>query len=131
MKNNIYYSTGKRKKSIAKIWVQKPGVGIFLINGLDYNQYFLNQIQKKIIFKPISLLFLFKILNIECIVHGGGLSGQAGAICLGISKALNNMNILMHKRIKYENLLTRDSRSVERKKFGQAKARKKFQFSKR
>ena len=127
-KNFIISVTGKRKTAIARIFLFTNGHRKFCVNGIDTKSYFKKLID--IIDKPF---FIIKNnnFNLKCIVKGGGVSSQASAIQQGISKALNIFNINYHSILKSNSLLTRDSRIVERKKYGRHKARKKFQFSKR
>jgi len=125
-----FYATGKRKNSIARVWLQN-GSGNILVNGKKYNEYFKRPVLQLTIEKPFSVADKIGRFDINCTVSGGGLSGQAGAVCLGISKALFQNEPSLRKMLKKESLLTRDSRVVERKKYGQRKARRRFQFSKR
>ena len=124
------YATGKRKESIARVWLSR-GNGKITINGLDCNDYFVRDVLKMLINEPFSLLSIEGQYNINCTVRGGGLSGQAGAIRHGISKALSLFEPGLRCQLKAAGLLTRDARTVERKKYGHKKARKRFQFSKR
>lgn len=126
-----FYATGKRKTAIAKIWILSGGSGKITINGKNILKYFKRATYRTIINQPFEILQVKGMYNVQCKVLGSGLSGQAGAIAHGISKALNQVNIEFHETLKRASLLTRDSRQVERKKYGQPKARKKFQFSKR
>ena len=124
------YATGRRKTSIAKVWLKK-GTGKIYVNGKNYNDYFTRPTHK------IKLLRTFEIINqttnydVKCNVKGGGLTGQVGAMVHGISKALLQFDSNLKPTLKKEKLTTRDSRSVERKKYGHRKARRSFQFSKR
>jgi small subunit ribosomal protein S9 len=124
------YATGKRKNSIACVWLKK-GTGKYLINNTQGNNYFLRPTLKMIIKQPFEAVNKEDQFDIFCKVIGGGLSGQAGAIRHAISKALALFEPTLHKKLKSNGLLTRDSRVVERKKYGKPKARKSFQFSKR
>ena len=124
------YATGKRKESIARVWILK-GVGKITINGKKYNDYFKRSVHQLVIEKPFNITKTKDVYDIFATVKGGGMSGQAGAITHGISKALVAMDPSCRKSIKKNKLLTRDSRTVERKKYGQRKARRRFQFSKR
>ena len=124
------YATGRRKKSIAKVWVKK-GSGIIFINGKKINEYFKKVNLQTAIFRPLSITKREKDFDVKCNVRGGGLSGQAGAIVHGISKALVEFEPTLKPTLKKEKLTTRDSRAVERKKYGKRKARRSFQFSKR
>jgi len=124
------YATGKRKTSIAKIWLKK-GSGKIYVNGKDYKEYFKRPNHKMQILKPFEKINQTTDYDVRCHVKGGGLSGQAGAMVHGISKALLLFDTEFKSLLKKEKLTTRDSRSVERKKYGHKKARRSFQFSKR
>lgn len=124
------YATGKRKNAIAKVWI-KPGNGTIIVNKKNYTEYFGRAGLKMIINQPMTITNRVGQFDVIATVMGGGLSGQAGALKHGISKALNVYEPDLHSILKKEGFLTRDSRVVERKKYGQAKARKRFQFSKR
>ena len=124
------YSTGRRKKSIAKVWVKK-GSGNIYVNGLKMNEYFKRPVHQIIVTRPLEITNVASNYDVKCSVTGGGLSGQAGAIILGISRALVEFEPSLKPTLKKEKLTTRDSRSVERKKYGRRKARRSFQFSKR
>ena len=124
------YATGRRKKSIAKVWVKK-GSGNIHVNGLKMNEYFKRPVHQIIVTRPLEISESTTNYDIKCSVKGGGLSGQAGAIILGISRALILQDDSLKKTLKKEKLTTRDSRVVERKKYGHRKARRSFQFSKR
>ena len=124
------YATGRRKRSIAKVWVKK-GSGVIHVNGKKMNEYFKRPVHQLLIEKPLNITEKKNAVDIRCTVKGGGMSGQAGAITHGISKALVASDPAIRKTVKKDKLLTRDSRSVERKKYGQKKARARFQFSKR
>ena len=124
------YSTGRRKKSIAKIWLKK-GSGKIYVNGKNYNDYFKRDNHKMQLLRPFEILNQSTSYDVKCNVKGGGLSGQVGAMVHGISKALVQMNPETKSTLKKEKLTTRDSRAVERKKYGHRKARRSFQFSKR
>ena len=128
-KNNLY-ATGKRKNSIAKVWLIPNGKGEIKVNKKDLNKYFSRPLLNMIIKKPFETINSNNF-NVNVSVKGGGLSGQADAIKLAISKALVNYDLKFRVALKKEGLLTRDSRVVERKKYGRKKARKSFQFSKR
>lgn len=127
------YATGKRKTAVAKVWISFVDAcpGTITINGLDVLSYFKRPVDRMIINQPLGLLKINNSYNINCQVSGSGLSGQAGAIRHGLSKALKEVDSQFHKTLRNIGFLTRDSRKVERKKYGQPKARKKFQFSKR
>ena len=124
------YATGRRKKSIAKVWVKK-GSGNIHVNGLIMNEYFKRPVHQIIVTRPLEICEATTNYDIKCSVKGGGLSGQAGAIILGISRALIKHDSILKKNLKKDKLTTRDSRVVERKKYGHRKARRSFQFSKR
>ena len=124
------YATGRRKRSIAKVWV-KRGSGNIFVNGIKMNEYFKRPVHQIIVTRPLEISEVRVNYDVRCSVKGGGLSGQAGAIILGISKALISYDELLKKNLKKDKLTTRDSRVVERKKYGRRKARRSFQFSKR
>ena len=124
------YATGRRKKSIAKIWLKK-GSGNIHVNGLKMSDYFKRPVHQLIVNRPLEISEALNSYDVKCSVKGGGLSGQAGAIILGISKALIAYDSGLKKSLKKDKLTTRDSRVVERKKYGHRKARRSFQFSKR
>ena len=124
------YATGRRKRSIAKVWVKK-GSGKIHVNGLKMNEYFKRPVHQIIVTRPLEISESTTSYDIKCSVKGGGLSGQAGAVKHGISKALQLFDPDLRSALKTAGFLTRDSRVVERKKYGRAKARKSFQFSKR
>ena len=124
------YSTGRRKKSIAKVWVKK-GTGKIYVNGRDMGDYFKRPVHQLIVTRPLEITKALNNYDVRCSVKGGGLSGQAGAIILGISRALISHDENLKKDLKKDKLTTRDSRVVERKKYGHRKARRSFQFSKR
>ena len=124
------YATGRRKRSIARVWIKK-GSGKIYVNGKDMNQYFKRPVHQLIVVMPLQETNAINKFDVKCHVKGGGLSGQAGAIILGISKALIAHDENLKKGLKKDKLTTRDSRVVERKKYGHRKARRSFQFSKR
>ena len=124
------YATGKRKKSIAKIWLKK-GTGKIYVNGKSYEDYFKRANHKMQLLRPFEIISQPTNYDVKCNVKGGGLSGQVGAMVHGISKALLMFDTELKSTLKKEKLTTRDSRSVERKKYGHRKARRSFQFSKR
>ena len=128
-RNNLY-ATGKRKNSIARVWLIPNGKGEIKVNKKDFNKYFSRELLNTLIKKPFVTINNNNF-NVNISVKGGGLSGQASAIKLGISKALVNYDQKFRVALKKEGLLTRDSRVVERKKYGRRKARRSFQFSKR
>ena len=124
------YATGRRKKSIARIWIKK-GTGKIYVNGKSMPDYFTRSNHQAIISRPFDITKRSNEFDVRCQVKGGGLSGQAGAIIHGISRALLKYEPELKPILKKEKLTTRDSRSVERKKYGRKKARRSFQFSKR
>ena len=124
------YSTGKRKSSIARVWL-KRGSGLVKINGKEENKYFSSKSHRILLNQPLVVSQRKSEIDIICTVVGGGLSGQAGAIRHGIARALVKFEPDLRKNLKSKGLLTRDSRIVERKKYGKAKARRSYQFSKR
>ncbi len=124
------YSTGRRKEASARVWV-KPGAGKITVNGCDVEQYFARPVLRMIINQPFAATESVNKYDVICTVKGGGLSGQAGAIRFGISRSLDEMVPELHQTLRQGKFLTRDSREVERKKYGRKKARKSFQFSKR
>ena len=124
------YSTGKRKSSIARVWI-RPGTGKVTVNGREEDIYFAFKSHRLLLNQPLVSANRKTEIDVVCTVKGGGLSGQAGAIRHGISRALVNFEPELRKNLKKEGFLTRDSRVVERKKYGRAKARRSYQFSKR
>jgi small subunit ribosomal protein S9 len=130
MKENRHYATGKRKSSIARVWLQK-GTGKITINGKDINEYITRETSKMIIMQPLELTNNVGKYDISVNVNGGGMNGQAGAIKHGITKALLLINEVDKPVLKKAGFITRDSRIKERKKYGQRGARRRFQFSKR
>ena len=124
------YATGKRKSSIAKIWLKK-GSGKILVNGKNYNDYFKRNNHRMQLLRPFEIINQPTDYDVKCNVRGGGLTGQVGAMVHGISKALLQFDSALKSTLKKEKLTTRDSRAVERKKYGRRKARRSFQFSKR
>lgn len=124
------YGTGRRKESTARVWVKK-GHGKITINGKDAEIYFGRPVLRMVIGQVFDITKTKNEIDVECTVKGGGLSGQAGAILHGIARALDNFNPDFHSTLRKGGFLTRDSRTVERKKPGRPKARKSFQFSKR
>lgn len=124
------YATGKRKDAVARVWIM-PGKGNITINDKTIDQYFARPVLKMIINQPFEVANRVNEFDVVCTVKGGGLSGQAGAIKHGISKALNEYEPELRAVLKKAGFLTRDDRVVERKKFGKAKARRSYQFSKR
>jgi|TARA_Y100001970_G_scaffold219508_1_gene269344 small subunit ribosomal protein S9 len=124
------YATGRRKRSIAKVWLKK-GSGKIYVNGKMMNDYFKRPVHQIIVTRPLQVSNVLSNYDVKCSVKGGGLSGQAGAIIHGLSRALVYFDENLKKVLKKEKLTTRDSRVVERKKYGHRKARRSFQFSKR
>ena len=124
------YATGKRKNSVARVWV-KPGNGKITINGRDQEQYFARPVLRLILRQPFEVAERLDAYDVVATVKGGGLSGQAGAVRHGITKALTYQEPALRPALKAAGFITRDSRVVERKKYGRAKARRSFQFSKR
>ena len=124
------YATGKRKNAVARVWI-KDGSGKIVINGKDVDKYFLRPVLNMLVNQPLELTNKKTNVDTTVTVSGGGMSGQAGAVRHGISKALTLLDPNLRPILKTEGLLTRDSRIVERKKYGRRKARRRFQFSKR
>ena len=124
------YATGRRKTSIAKVWLKK-GTGKIYVNGKNYDLYFKRESHRTQVLKPFELINQNTSYDVKCNVRGGGATGQVGAMVLGISRALILFDENYKPTLKKEKLTTRDSRSVERKKYGHRKARRSFQFSKR
>ena len=124
------YATGRRKKSIARVWLKK-GSGNMYVNGKKMIDYFKKPNLQIAIFRPLTLVKRENEFDVRCSVKGGGLTGQAGAIILGLSRAIILFEPDLKATLKKEKLTTRDSRAVERKKYGRRKARRSFQFSKR
>jgi small subunit ribosomal protein S9 len=125
-----YYGTGRRKSSTARVYL-RPGKGKFIVNRTDISEYFNRDSLKLMINQPLELLSLINKFDILVNVKGGGKAGQAGAVRLGIARALLQFDPNLRPALKKEGMLTRDARKVERKKYGQPGARKRFQFSKR
>jgi small subunit ribosomal protein S9 len=130
MTENQVYSTGRRKTSVARVYL-KPGEGRILINKKDADEYLMRETLKMIIMQPFELTGTTGQFDVSINVNGGGISGQAGAIKHGISRALLKVSDDYRKPLKKAGYLTRDAREVERKKYGQRGARARFQFSKR
>ena len=124
------YATGRRKDAVARVWL-KPGSGRITVNGRDQEVYFARPSLRLVINQPFSITDREGQYDIDATVKGGGLSGQAGAVKHGISQALTKYEPALRNSVKAAGFLTRDSRVVERKKYGRAKARRSFQFSKR
>ena len=125
-----YYGTGRRKSSTARVYL-RPGKGNFTVNRLEVSKYFNRDSLKLMMNQPLELVSLVKNFDILVNVQGGGKAGQAGAIRLGIARALLEYDPNLRVALKKQGMLTRDARKVERKKYGQPGARKRFQFSKR
>ena len=123
-------ATGRRKRSIARVWVKK-GSGKIYVNGQEMIKYFKRPAHQLIVISPLEEINRTNEYDVKCSVKGGGLTGQAGAIIHGISRALVNIDSSLKKTLKRSKLTTRDPRKVERKKYGHRKARRSFQFSKR
>ncbi len=124
------YATGRRKDAVARVWV-KPGTGKITVNGRDQEIYFARPTLRLVINQPFGVTEREGQYDVIATVKGGGLSGQAGAVKHGIAQALSKYEPALRSAVKAEGFLTRDSRTVERKKYGKAKARRSFQFSKR
>ncbi|MBK6707582.1 MAG: 30S ribosomal protein S9 [Sphingomonadales bacterium] len=124
------YATGRRKDAVARVWL-KPGTGQIVVNGRDQTVYFARPTLRLVINQPFDVTERVGQYDIVATVKGGGLSGQAGAVKHGIAQALSKFEPALRSAVKAEGFLTRDSRTVERKKYGKAKARRSFQFSKR
>lgn len=130
MVENNYYATGRRKKSVARVWIRQ-GTGNITINRQPISDYFRRKTLELIVRQPLELLNQVSSYDIHATVKGGGWSGQAGAIKLGIARCLVQIDDKSRKSLREAGFITRDSREVERKKYGRKKARKRFQFSKR
>ncbi len=124
------YGTGRRKESVARVWL-KPGSGEIVVNGRKMADYFGRSVLQTLVLQPFSIADRLGRYDVFCTVRGGGLSGQAGAVRHGISRALVDYEPELRSVLKAEGMMTRDSRTVERKKYGLMKARRSFQFSKR
>lgn len=124
------YGTGRRKNAVARVWLSR-GNGKFTVNGRDVTTYFARPVLRMVINQPFTAINMLSQFDVNCLVEGGGLSGQAGAVRHGLSRALDAYNAEFHKVLRQGGFLTRDSRVVERKKYGRRKARRSFQFSKR
>jgi small subunit ribosomal protein S9 len=130
MAQERYYATGRRKASVARVWL-KPGSGRVTINGQDISNYFRRKTLKLVVMQPLELLGQATAFDVMALVVGGGWTGQAGAVKLGLARCLDKVEEKNRKMLREAGFLTRDSREVERKKYGRKKARKRFQFSKR
>ncbi|GBR46401.1 MULTISPECIES: 30S ribosomal protein S9 [Neokomagataea] len=124
------YATGRRKDAVARVWI-KPGKGDIIVNGRPVKTYFARPVLRMLLAQPFLITDRYNQFDVYCTVAGGGLSGQAGAVRHGISRALTHYEPGLRGILKLAGFLTRDSRVVERKKYGRAKARRSFQFSKR
>lgn len=129
-KELVCYGTGRRKDAVARVFL-KRGNGKITVNGRDIETYFARPVLRMIINQPFMAVDRIGNFDVVCTVIGGGLSGQAGAVRHGISRALDEYDSIFHKPLRQGGFLTRDSRVVERKKYGHKKARRSFQFSKR
>jgi small subunit ribosomal protein S9 len=125
-----YYGTGRRKSSVARVFL-RPGSGKFQVNGREFDKYFLTEAQRVEVRQPLVTSETTSTFDIQANVSGGGVNGQAGALRMGIARALLVFNAELRKKLKAEGFLSRDARAKERKKYGQKGARKRFQFSKR
>lgn len=125
-----YYATGRRKESTARVFL-RPGTGTISVNHREFANYFPTESHRVQVKQPLLLTETAEKFDVVCTVDGGGVHGQAGAIRLGIARALCEFNGELRPRLKKDGLLTRDARAKERKKYGMAGARKRFQFSKR
>lgn len=125
-----YQGTGKRKTSVARVFL-RPGKGVIKVNQREFEVFFPNPVHRMLIQSPLALTNTTDKFDILVNVNGGGVSGQAGAVRHGISRALLEYNVELRGKLKAAGMLTRDAREVERKKYGHPKARKRFQFSKR
>ena len=125
-----YYGTGRRKTAVARVYL-RPGAGAITVNHRTFDEYFPNRVLKMVIRQPLLITETAEKFDILINVDGGGMAGQAGAIRHGIARALVEYNPELRPRLKGVGFLTRDAREVERKKYGQPKARRRFQFSKR
>ena len=125
-----YYGTGRRKSSVARVFL-RPGDGKLVVNGREFDKYFLTGAQRVEVKQPLVITETTAAFDITANVSGGGINGQAGALRMGIARALLEFNVELRKKLKVEGFLSRDARGKERKKYGQKGARKRFQFSKR
>jgi len=124
------YATGRRKQSVARVWIKK-GTGKIFVNGKEMSLYFKRPVHQMSVVRPLNEINASDQYDVKCNVRGGGLSGQAGAIIHGLARALVSIDSNLKKTLKKNKFMTRDSRKVERKKYGHRKARRSFQFSKR
>ncbi|HLJ86404.1 MAG TPA: 30S ribosomal protein S9 [Candidatus Angelobacter sp.] len=125
-----YYGTGRRKSSVARVFL-RPGSGKFTVNDRPFENYFVTEAQRVEVRQPLVTSETTAAFDVVANVSGGGVNGQAGALRMGIARALLEFNVELRKKLKVEGFLSRDARSKERKKYGQKGARKRFQFSKR
>ena len=125
-----YYGTGRRKSSVARVFL-RPGSGDFTVNGKAFDEHFVTEAQRIMAKSPFVLTETGSTFNVVCTVSGGGVNGQAGAVRMGVARALQEFNPELRGKLKAEGFLSRDARKKERKKYGQKGARKRFQFSKR
>jgi small subunit ribosomal protein S9 len=125
-----YYGTGRRKSSVARVFL-RPGSGKFEVNGRPFDQYFATDAQRVEVRQPLVTTETTSTFDVVANVAGGGVNGQAGALKMGVARALLEFNVELRKKLKAEGFLSRDARAKERKKYGQKGARKRFQFSKR
>lgn len=130
MASAVNYATGRRKSAVARVWL-KPGNGTIIINNQPINEYFRRQTLELVVRQPLEEVGVLNSYDVVATVNGGGWTGQAGAVKLGIARCLSALDEKYKKAMRQAEFLTRDSREVERKKYGQKKARKRFQFSKR
>ena len=130
MPSNRYYATGRRKEATARVWIS-PGTGNISVNGKELDTYFVRPVLRMILQQPFGATEAEGKFDVMCTVRGGGKSGQAGAIRHGIARALATADTDYRPILKKAGMLTRDARAIERKKYGQPGARKRFQFSKR
>ncbi|HEX9640813.1 MAG TPA: 30S ribosomal protein S9 [Candidatus Krumholzibacteria bacterium] len=127
---NRFYATGRRKEAVARVWIS-PGTGKIVVNDREFDNFFPAETHRMIVEQPLETLAKKGEYDIRATVRGGGTSGQAGAVRLGIARALVSSDEEFRRPLRRVGLLTRDARAVERKKYGQPGARKRFQFSKR
>ena len=130
MAETIFWATGRRKEATVRVGL-RPGDGKYVVNGLPLDEYLHRETLVMLVEQPLNLVELNGKVDLVCKARGGGKSGQAGALLLGIARALEKMDPEMRAKLKKAGFLTRDAREVERKKYGLAKARKRFQYSKR
>jgi small subunit ribosomal protein S9 len=128
--NKYNYGTGRRKTSVARVFI-KPGKGEIIVNDKKYDEYFNRELHRRSVLRPLEVVNTLDKIDAYITVKGGGITGQADAIKLGLARALIEFNSSYRKALKAEGLVTRDSRMVERKKYGKPKARKSSQYSKR